>query len=328
MRTIITVLSLFCLVFLSVLSVSADTIIRYRDGATIQKDATATKGRIEIPLDADILENTLTITPAIGTAIQSVETRTSAARTASGAEKERLTEQRQRLKDRLKALETREAIFISAAKSQSGKAPRKSKANPDPLQNIRQGTDFAIAQLEAVYTARRTTEQEIKKIDESLAIAATKKYPAQRFLKIAVSPPHGRVTVRYATTGSGWLPRYNLHVSAHAPARLELLAPPTESSSHQTYVSMGILAERATARTFAVRPGKEHVADFLLELTESRFTDDLYNTFSGVVTHNNRNYLPAGDVSLFRDGSYAGRFCFEGLSSGRSKVITVGGRLP
>jgi len=62
-----------------------------------------------------------------------------------------LIEQKNRLEDRMKALDTREDIFAAAAKSQSSKAPRKTKANPDPLASVRQGTDFAIAQLEAVY---------------------------------------------------------------------------------------------------------------------------------------------------------------------------------
>jgi hypothetical protein len=57
-----------------------------------------------------------------------------------------LLEQRNRLGDRLQALETREEIFKSATKSQSGKAPRKTRANPDPMLTIRQGTEFAIAQ--------------------------------------------------------------------------------------------------------------------------------------------------------------------------------------
>ncbi len=67
----------------------------------------------------------------------------------------KLAYRRDALGDRLKALNAREAIFKSAAKSQSGKAPRKSKTNTEPLTAVRQGTEFAIAQLENVYHARR-----------------------------------------------------------------------------------------------------------------------------------------------------------------------------
>jgi len=101
-------------------------------------------------------------------------------------------------------------IFKSAAKSQGAKAPRKTKANPEPLQAIRQGTDFAIAQLEAVYTSRRKTEQEIKRLDNRIAAARTNGKAPESIARVLVSPTRGRVTARYALAGLGWSPSYDI----------------------------------------------------------------------------------------------------------------------
>ena len=304
---------------------AADTITFYRDGTRIQQDATATKGLIEIPRAPDMLEHSLTIIPTTGTVIQSVETRAVINGQRVDKELDTLTEQRQRLEDRLQALETRETIFTSAAKTQSGKAPRKSKTNPDPMQTIRQGTDFAIAQLEAVYTARRRTQQEIRKIDASLVAARKKSRPAENILRISVSPPRGTVTLRYATTVRGWQPHYNLHLAESGSARLELSAQLTGAShGFQARISSGSLAESATAETVAVQAGGTRLASFQLALTEAQYPDGLVNRFSGKITNSSRMYLPAGESTLFRNGSYRGNLRFEGLSSGRSRVITMG----
>ena len=114
-----------CLLVISASSVSAeDRITFYRDGALFQQEISAVKGVISASLPAGLLEQSLTVVPAPGTTIIGVETYKTASDNKIDKELETLTEQRRRLEDRLLALETREAIFTSAAKSQSGKAPR------------------------------------------------------------------------------------------------------------------------------------------------------------------------------------------------------------
>ena len=107
----------------------------------------------------------------------------------------------------MQALATREDIFKSAAKSQSGKAPRKTKANPVPMQAIRQGTAFAIAQLEAVYTSRRRTELEFSRLDNRIATAIISGRDPETVARIQVSPARGSVTAGYAVADQGWTPR-------------------------------------------------------------------------------------------------------------------------
>jgi len=296
----------------------------YRDGALLLQEAGAVKGVIDIPLSAGMLEQTLTIVPAPGTTILGVETYKTEPVTRVDKELETLAEQRHRLEDRLLALETRETIFTSAAKSQSGKAPRKTKANPDPMQAIRQGTDFAIAQLEAVYTARRKTTQEMRTLDARLATAKKSSRPAERSVRILVAPPRGAVTLRYATSERGWQPRYNLQLDGDGVARLQLSARITGSGhGDQVFVSSGSLAEGAGVEALPARSGGVILANYRFPVTEGRRTEGIFNHFSGTITNNSLHYLPPGESGLFRNGTYVGTFTFEGLSSGRSRIISL-----
>lgn len=304
---------------------AGERITFYRDGALIQREAGAVKGVIDLPVASGMLEHTLRIIPAPGTTILNVATHEAAAGRRSGKELEALAEQRRRLEDRLQALETREAIFTAAAKSQSGKAPRKTKANPDPMQGIRQGTDFAIAQLEAVYTARRRTTQEMKKIDARLAAAGKTGRSPENSIRIAVTPPRGRVTLRYATAERGWQPEYNLHLAGDGTARLQLSALiGAYGRGGELRVSPGSLAESGTAATFPVQGGSATLAGYRLQITDELYGDGIYNRFSGKITNDTPHYLPPGDAGLFRNGTYLGKFRFDGLSSGRSGFISAG----
>lgn len=323
MRTKLT--CLFLVVFVAGSAFAENKITFYRDGALLQQEAGAVKGIIDIQLTPGLLEHTLKIIPAPGTKILTVETRKTATGSIIDRELETLPEQRRRLEDRLQALETREAIFTAAAKAQSGKAPRKSKANPDPMQGIRQGTDYAIAQLEAVYTARRKTTQEIKRIDTRLASAGKNSRSAGISARITVTPPRGRVTLHYATGEQGWQPLYNLHPAGDGTARLQLSARTTgDVRGRQVRVSTGSLAESASAATFPVQTGGAVLAAYLLPITQERYAEGIFNGFSGMITNSTPHYLPPGDSGLFRNGTHLGKFRFEGLSSGRSRVISLG----
>jgi hypothetical protein len=229
------------------------------------------------------------------------------------------------MEDRLQALATREEIFTAAAKSQGGKAPRKTKANPDPLQTIRQGTDFAIAQLEAVYTSRRRTEHEIKRIDTSISAARTRNRTTANSIRITVTPASGTMTVRYAIGESGWQPQYDLHLDGDRTARLQLSARLMRSYPGSAIrMSTASLAENGSATFPLPQSGLAAVVGFSLPLAEEQYQEGISNRFSGRITNTTRDYLPPGESSLYRKGSYVGRFRFEGISSGRSRIIRMG----
>jgi hypothetical protein len=320
---------LTALALLAVLAAPAESrsVTFFSDGALVELEATASKGPIEIALPAAMIEGSLRIRPAGGTSIQRVDIVAARVDPATGEkELDALLEQRSRLGDRLQALATREEIFTSAAKSQSGKAPRKTKANPDPMQAIRQGTEFAIAQLEAVYTSRRRTEQDIRHIDRRIAAAKNNGRRPETIARIYVAPARGRVTARYAVAGLGWTPRYDLYLDGSDTSQMQLSGLFSGAfSGYLLQASLSPLAERDTARVFPVGSGPTaKLAGFRLPVSEARFGTGLPGSFSCVLKNSERLHLPGGDANLYKSGEYVGRFRFEGISSGRTRVISVG----
>jgi hypothetical protein len=299
----------------------------YSDGAFIELEATATKGTLEIPLPATMIEGSLRVKPLGGSAIQRLDILPAATDTGKDEkELDVLLEQRSRLGDRMQALTTREEIFKSAAKSQSGKAPRKTKTNPDPMKAIRQGTDFAIAELEAVYSSRRRTEQEIRRLEIRIAAARRSERRAGTVARIHLSPVRGTVLVRYAVANQGWTPRYDIHLDDSHTAQLFLSALTDGSfAGYLLQVSPAVLAERDTARVFTLQAGPTaRIAGFRLPVSEVNFGSGILSSFSFIVKNSEPVYLPGGNASLYRNGEYIGGFRFEGISSGRSRTIRVG----
>ncbi len=326
MKMFITLLAL-ALCALDVLPAASSSVTFYSDGYLVDQDATATKGTIEIPLPASMMEGSLRIRPGKGTSLQRVDI--TAARTDLGKDEkglEALLEQRSRLGDRLQALTTREEIFKSAAKSQSGKSPRKSKVNPDPMLTIRQATEFAIAQLEAVYTARRKTEQEIRRIDNRITAAKNSAIESGTVARILVSPARGKVTARYVVAGQGWSPRYDIHLNGDESAHVHLSGLFSGAfSGYQLQASPAKLADRDSARVFPVSPGPlSGLGSFRLPVTGEHFGTGIQSSFSFVMKNPEQMSLPGGEANLYKNGEYVGRFRFEGISSGRTKVISVG----
>jgi hypothetical protein len=274
-----------------------------------------------------MVRDSLRIRPASGTAIQRVEILNSAADPSKGdRELNALLEQRSRLGDRMEALATREEIFKTAAKSQSGKAPRKTKTNPDPLQSIRQGTDFAIAQLEAVYTARRRTEQEIKRLDGRIAAARSTSGGTATVARIQLTPARGRAVIRYAVAGSGWTPRYDIFLDDSHTAQLHLSGQFSGAfSGYLLQASPAMLDGYGAAPVFPVPSvPSSRIASYRLPVSDERFGAGIQSSFSFIITNSEPVYLPAGEASLYKKGEYIGRFRFEGISSGRSRMISAG----
>ena len=300
----------------------------YADAALLELEATAPKGLLEVPLPSGMIEGSLRIKPASGTTIQRVDILpVSADPDKNEKELDTLLEQKSRLGDRLQALTTREEIFKSAAKAQSGKAPRKTKANPEPMQSIRQGTEFAIAQLEAVYTARRRTEQEIRRLDSRIAMAKNSRRGSEALARIVFSPTRGKVTVRYAIGGHGWTPRYDMYLNGSGSAQVSLSGQfPWKYPGYQLHASPEMFTNNAAASSFPLQPGPAaELARFRLAVTDEIFGTGGLSSFSFELKSVEPIYLPAGDANVYHNGEYVGKVRFEGLSSGRSrKVSTLG----
>lgn len=321
-----------CFFSLALLLVSAATALAdtrsvtfYSDGALVEIETSAAKGTADIPLPRGVLDDSLRIKPLGGAVIRSVDIQPSRREGKAEKELDSLLERKNRLEDRLQALATREDIFKSAAKSQSGKAPRKTKSNPDPLHSIRQGTDFAIAQLEAVYTARRKTSAEIHALDARIAELRSAGAGAETVARVAVAPKNGRLRIRYALAGSGWTPRYDLRLKNTGSASLTLYGlPPGSFGSYLQRVANGTLDNGGSAGSVPVAAGSPtRLGEYILTAEEERSGSGVAGSFSALLTNPSGVNLPAGEASLFRADEYIGRLRFEGISSGRSRRVST-----
>ena len=299
----------------------------FSDGARVEIEATATKGVIKVPLPMGILDNSLRVKPVGSATIQRVDLLPMGPEAKGEREQDSLLERKSRLEDRLQALKTREEIFKSAAKSQGSKAPRKTKANPDPMQTIRQGTDFAIAQLEAVYTAQRKTTREIHTLDARIAGLRMAGAGAETMSRIHVAPHNGRVMISYALLGQTWKPCYDIRINDHGKAVVTLLGQlPAPFTGYLLRAAPTEIANSAAIRSSTVTPGSlASLAQFILPLEELRFGNGPATSFSARMSNTSAVHLPSGEASLYYNGEYRGRVRFEGLSSGRSRRISSGG---
>ena len=302
---------------------AAGSITYFSDGAIVELTANASKGVLDIPLAAGMVDNSLRVAPRGATTIQRVELLAVKKEIAREQELDALNERKNRLEDRLQALTTREDIFKAAAKSQSGKAPRKTKTNPDPMLAIRQGTDFAIAQLEAVNTARRKTSQELRRVEARLAELRPLRSGTERIARVHITPRNGAVVARYALGGTGWTPAYDLRYSGGEKLLLTLYGQlPVSFGGLQTRAAAGTLAEDngrslpATAGPFA------RVAQFSLPLHAPDFGGGLTSPFSARLTNTSGIDLPSGTASFYYNGEYRGKFRFKAISSGRGGEIS------
>ena len=321
-------LGILVLAMITSVNVLADSrsVTFFSDGARVEIDATATKSIIEIPLPAGMLENSLRVKPVGSTTILRVDLLPVGRETKGERELNSLLEHKSRLEDRLQALKTREDIFKSAAKSQSGKAPRKTKVNPDPMQTIRQGTDFAIAQLEAVYTARRKTNQELRRVDARIAELRTSGTGAETMTRIRVAPKNGRVTISYALMGQTWKPSYDIRINDNQKTAVTLFGQlPGSFAGYLLRAAPTLIANFATTSSTAVPAGSlARLAEFILPLEELRFGNGPATSFSAIISNTSAVHLPTGEASLYHNGEYLGRIRFEGISSGRCSKISNG----
>jgi len=298
----------------------------FSDGAVVKMDVVASKGRVEFVVPHGAIENSLRITPVEGSRIHAVETTALRPDQKRIKEMDALYEQKNRLEDRLKALETREEIFRAAAKSQSGKAPRKTKNNPDPMQSIRQGTEFAIAQLESVYTARRKTERELRKVDAKIAAISKSGSVAEKQVRVSVSPARGRLKISYAIAGAGWSPVYDFRLSGDGHADISQYGfIPAGFSTYLLKASPSSLAESHAAPVIRPVSGRSaRLAEYRLPTKEERFGNGITADFSYELVNNTNIHLPAGEATVYYKGEYRGKVRFEGMSSARSRKIASG----
>ena len=314
--------------FLTVISVHAGTksLTCYLDGGRVSQEVTVRRGFAEVTLPHDLVPGSLRVRPLAGAIITRVQT--VPAKVDPKAEKALATldERKDALGDRLKALETREEIFTAAAKAQSAKAPRKSKANPEPVIAIRQGTDLALARLEEVYRARRATEKELKALEVKRAELAKKANVGGSIARIRLQGRDGAVAVEYLVAGGFWKPAYDFRLdgSPTAAVTLRAMLPEVEPGASVAVVSAQLSAPDGVGAVPLPAAGDfAAVATFNLPAATAAPVSDV-SPLTFTVTGAADRSLPPGDGACFWKGEYFGTFLFTGLAPGGTLELVCG----
>lgn len=291
----------------------------HSDGILLELELTARKGMIEVTLPHPIREGTVRIRPLQDAQLGQVTLLPAGMPERQRKELDALTEQKFRLEDRLKALDTREGIFAAAARSQSSKAPRKSKSNPDPLASVRQGTEFAIAQLESVFTARRRAEQELKRVEQRIA-DLRKAAASGPTVRAQLSTPTGKARLTAVLQGGGWQPRYEIRLLGSDAAQLVLLGELEQKlpEGFRVSVTPAALAASGTQPSYHYPAnGPQRLAEWRLTAASVRIATGPLPAFAfqlnGPVPE-----LPAGEAAVYAAGEYLGLVPLPALGSGKS----------
>jgi len=285
----------------------------FLDGARVDQEAQPVNGYLELTLPDHLIPGTLRVKALGGGQVLRVELVAAEQDRRRAREIARLEERKGELQDRMSALARREEIFSAAAKSQSGKAPRKTKSNPNPLGTLQQGTEFALAQMESVYRSKRKCRSALDALDRELA--AARKGVASARIWIA----GGKAGITYLVGDERWIPCYDFRWAGDARGELLLHAKlPQREKGVQFLVSNGTLAQGVAAE--AVRGDFPTLARY--PLTLSRGAADSGQPPLSFAFNAVQAALPPGDASLFWRGEYLGSGRFAG---GGASEFSIGG---
>lgn len=301
------------------------SIVYYLDGARVKGESTAVKGYLEIALPGNVISDSLHIRPDGKVSIARVEIEPARVNPKLEKEIKVLLERKILLEDRLKALDVREEIFKAAAKSQSSKAPRKTKNNPEPIATIRKGTEFAVAQLEDVYRARRKAEEGLKGVDSRLAALKKDGSIGGSVAKVWVSG-RGGVTYDYLVNGTGWVPSYDFRLGGKGEVEVTLhaLLPRVERSAKTSVVLSTVAEAPVNSQLFPVGEGFCSVALFKFPLEREMEAQSILGNFAFSFRNISSQRLIAGEGSIYRGGEYYGKIRFSGCLPGETKEIIAG----
>jgi hypothetical protein len=287
------------------------SITYYLDGARVEQEAAAAGGYLECVLPDTLVAGSLRVKPLGGGSILRVELVPAERDLRRAREIARLEEKKGELQDRMRTLSRREEIFAAAVRSQSGKAPRKTKASPDPLGSLQQGTEFAMAQLDSVYRSERKCRSALEVLERELA-AARKGTPLAR-----VWLSGGRARISYLVSDGCWTPYYDFRWSGEGGGELLLHARLPQPEKGVSYlVSGGTIAQGLAAREVAgVFPT---LSRHPLSLQGGPRSEAIPLSFAFTALEAG---LPPGEGAAFWKGEYLGSGRFSG---GGASEFSVG----
>jgi hypothetical protein len=287
---------------------AARSVALFLDGAVIQRDETARNGYLEISLPAAARPESLRIRPDGQAQILRVQVVPKQPGKKVGKELAAITERQEQLQDRLQALAVREEIFKAAAKSQSAKAPRRTKTNPEPLSTIRQGTDYAISQLEAVFQLQRKANRELKQLEEKKARLLRDGQGAGSLARVWLSPAGGSVTVTYLQSDRSWQPRYEIRADGSEKARFAVFPGGVELQRGENVTLSNVTMDKASAAaaSWPFRDNNRPLMVTELPVRRNTAVSGPIPLLSLTLTNSSGAAIPAGEFSCYDNGVYQG----------------------
>lgn len=295
----------------------------YLDGAVIEQTTVAKKGYLEISLPASVAADSLRIRPTGSAEILRVITAPLKPGKGSDKEMEAIAAKEEQLHDRLKALSVKEDVFKAAAKSQSGKAPRRTKTNPEPMATIRQGTDYAMAQLESVYQSRRRTEKELATLLEKKNSVNKSISAAASVAKVWVSPANATVIASWIQADVNWTPEYQIRVESPGSAQLAVFIHANNAAIFSPK-SFFMSNRQTPSAPILLTSGVVPALKVPLTIT-SLSGGDQGTPLTVTAVNSSPSTLPQGEVSCFQSGSYKGRGVLVKTEQAKAVEISCGG---
>ena len=296
----------------------------YLDGAIFMQEITVAGNVAEISLPPAMQPGSLRIKPLGGSSIEQVEVVPVKPDRKIEKEKANLLKRRYALQDRLQALDAKETVFKSAAKSQSGKSPRRTKTNPDPMKAVREGTEFAISELEGVYRTRRITEAELKTVETGLS--AIDSEGRGRIAKVRMCEKGTRLRVSFLRTDLKWVPSYDFRLNK--PGELDVVMHvqlPQIGKGTVTGVVPAAMSDAADEALLSVpREGFPQLAVFTFPFEQGKFSSVPTSSISFSFKNLSVRKLPPGEATCYLRGEYLGKTMFDGSLPGVSTMLSFG----
>jgi hypothetical protein len=305
---------------------AGESVVLYLDGARLEYEVTARKGYLEAPLPATMLPNSLRVSSAGGCEVLGVEVATPPRGRKAARELGALVERRVALTDRLKALEQKEEVFRAAAKSQSGRAPRKTKSNPDPLDAVRKGTDFALSRLESIHLSLRKTERDLAAVEARIS-AMGKAAPSGDVARVWLSKENGTARIICLVSDLKWTPYYDFRLSGNGYAEISLRAGiPSEARTGSIAVVPLTLAGAggSDATPAPIRSNLDRVASFRFALTREELVRGPVPVLSFTFGNSSGKSLPPGEAFAYWKGEYLGKSRFDQCESDGTRSLVFG----
>ncbi|MRR05392.1 MAG: hypothetical protein EG828_00380 [Deltaproteobacteria bacterium] len=310
---------------------SGESRILFLDGARIEQTYAARKGIIEVPLPEALLPDSFRVKPFGESTVLRVEVGPVPANRSIAKKLTELEERREVLLERIKSLDEREVIFKSAAKSQSGRALRKTKTNPDPMEALRTGTRYALGQLDAVFAARRQTRKALAEVSARIAELEKQEDIARTIARVWLSKPNGKARVAYLVSNLKWTPSYDFRLSGNGYADITVSAkiPAGAGDTAASVVPLSLAESNgSTPASYPVFSEFTRIASFRLPLEKEGVTIGAAPSLSLDFTNSSGLNLPSGEATGYWKGEYFGKSVFAGCRSDTSLSLVFGCSVP